>query len=403
MTEQEIKGLEGEVKEQDCYRIKDLPFVPDMIVDCGANIGVFTHFCHELFPEASIVSVEPDKKNFAILNASIFSNKISILNAAIGRGQVYHGLTAANGSGETYLNAGIGYPDMEGDSSVEKSAVSTTMLDQLIRPIDSNNVILVKIDIEGNEKEIFTHEPSMEVLRKCDYVCMEVHRYAQHGGAVYDEVVEATNKALKSFDDTHYCEEIGVHFWAIKKKWGRLPEQAITSRAQLVTLLKRLRLPLLGVELGVAEGLFSADLLSAGMDKLIMVDAWTTMNQEGDAGFPQKWHDNNYRQAIERVAKFGNKAQILKGLTTKMASHVADKSLGLVYVDAAHDYTSVMADINAWYPKLVVGGVCAFHDYNPSYKGLMNAIEEFTDVNGIKRYPLPEKAEKDRGVYFIKP
>jgi hypothetical protein len=39
------------------------------------------------------------------------------------------------------------------------------------------------------------------------------------------------------------------------------------------------------------------------------------------------------------------------------------KDLAFVYLDARHDYASVMADLNAWYPTIRPGGVLAGHDY----------------------------------------
>ena len=47
----------------------------------------------------------------------------------------------------------------------------------------------------------------------------------------------------------------------------------------------------------------------------------------------------------------------------------ADGSLGLVHIDAGHDYASVKSDIVAWLPKLAKGGIALFHD-----------IEECPDV-----------------------
>jgi predicted O-methyltransferase YrrM len=40
-----------------------------------------------------------------------------------------------------------------------------------------------------------------------------------------------------------------------------------------------------------------------------------------------------------------------------------DESLDFVYIDAAHDYDNVKADILAWKPKVKKGGILAGHDY----------------------------------------
>lgn len=218
-------GLIGEVITEDTYRIKELKFTPTIIFDLGCNIGIFTQYVRSLFPDAFIVSVEPNEENFKW--AKYFTppdDKILFINKAIGIGQIYHGLTAANGSGETYLSIMNGYPQKEMDEAVEnnlgieRSEVETVMPDELINTFTKEgDKVLVKIDCEGAENIIFSHEPSMEALRKCEYVCIEVHRYALSGGELWQKVQDKTRIALDSFKEMHYIEEDGVHFWATKK------------------------------------------------------------------------------------------------------------------------------------------------------------------------------------------
>lgn len=45
-----------------------------------------------------------------------------------------------------------------------------------------------------------------------------------------------------------------------------------------------------------------------------------------------------------------------------------DESLDWVYIDARHDYNSVLEDMNAWWPKLKQGGMFSGHDYCASKK-----------------------------------
>lgn len=45
------------------------------------------------------------------------------------------------------------------------------------------------------------------------------------------------------------------------------------------------------------------------------------------------------------------------------AATYADGSLDFVFIDAAHDYQSVVDDIRAWGPKMKPGGTLAGHDY----------------------------------------
>lgn len=58
------------------------------------------------------------------------------------------------------------------------------------------------------------------------------------------------------------------------------------------------------------------------------------------------------------------------------ASLMADRSLDFVFIDAAHDYDNVKADIAAWHPKVKLGGFIGGHDYTPSWPGVCQAVNE---------------------------
>ena len=175
----------------------------------------------------------------------------------------------------------------------------------------------------------------------------------------------------------------------------------IKYRHDLPQLMKDMGLPLTGAELGVAEGNFSNDLLNGGLEKLYLVDTWATLNVRGDAGFPQEWHDENLKKTLSKMAKHGEKFVILRGLTTEMAREVEDESLGLVYLDASHWYADVMNDLNAWFPKLVKGGICAGHDYANRAYGVAQAVGDFCKDKYSFNIIIENKPE-DAGFIFIK-
>ena len=57
------------------------------------------------------------------------------------------------------------------------------------------------------------------------------------------------------------------------------------------------------------------------------------------------------------------------------AHKFADASIDFVWVDAGHEYEDVMADIEAWWPKLKDGGVMGGDDY--PMDGVKSAVEKF--------------------------
>lgn len=65
------------------------------------------------------------------------------------------------------------------------------------------------------------------------------------------------------------------------------------------------------------------------------------------------------------------------GLSWEVASLYGDRSLDLVFVDAGHSYGDVCKDIDAWLPKVKIGGLIAGHDYVewPGF-GVIRAVNE---------------------------
>jgi O-methyltransferase len=177
----------------------------------------------------------------------------------------------------------------------------------------------------------------------------------------------------------------------------------IQHRSQLPELMLLLKLPMVAVEAGVAEGNFSRDLLNLGIEKLYSVDAWETLNQRGDGGFDQHWHDMNYILAKEKLSPFGEKSIVLRGRSVEMANHILDNSCGLVYIDCDHSYEGVAADIEMYWPKLVKGGIMAFHDYESTQYGVKRAVGDFAVENYLEIHLIPENQPCDAGAWIIKP
>lgn len=156
-------------------------------------------------------------------------------------------------------------------------------------------------------------------------------------------------------------------------------------------------------ECGIAEGLFSADILEMGSAKHYLIDSWEKLNQTGDGGFPQEWHDDNYYATVARMVKYGERAVILKGMTDHMAHQIPDNSLDLVYLDADHSFSGVHRDLRSYWQKLKSGGVLAGHDFLNEAYGVRPAVLEFADIHKLTVNIIPEDKEVDAGFYIIKP
>jgi hypothetical protein len=146
-------------------------------------------------------------------------------------------------------------------------------------------------------------------------------------------------------------------------------------RTGYVQLLDRHELPILfnsrrllgcGVEIGVQRGLFSESLLDSWRGRhLISVDPWRAAAEDyhDAANVAQEAHDAFYEETVQRLARFGERSSIWRMYGDEGAERIPHHSMDFVYLDARHDYDSVISDLSVWIEKVRPGGVLCGHDY----------------------------------------
>ena len=137
----------------------------------------------------------------------------------------------------------------------------------------------------------------------------------------------------------------------------RTPRQA----AKLLEFVKTLPRETTLVEVGSYAGA-SAVIFAKTLKAVVCVDPWL------DA-------DNIYELFLERTRPHKHVTHRRK-TSLDAAAEFGDATLDAVYIDAAHDYEPVKADILAWRPKLKSGGVLAGHDYGKHAPGVIKAVNE---------------------------
>ena len=68
------------------------------------------------------------------------------------------------------------------------------------------------------------------------------------------------------------------------------------------------------------------------------------------------------QETARRVAPTG-KVYLIRDASPAVAAHFPDAFFDFVYIDARHDYTSVLTDLCAFWPKVARGGIMAGHDF----------------------------------------
>ena len=148
------------------------------------------------------------------------------------------------------------------------------------------------------------------------------------------------------------------------------------------------------VEVGGWHGrsvLFLADAVAARGKtvQIKVVDLFEDLGQH----IPGEW-SKEWRSRFEGNHGFaGGRCCPVQADSVQAAECEADESLDFVFIDADKHYNSVMADLQAWWPKLKPGGILAGHDYvDPGWPGVTSAVHDWAFGAGVKVHYAPPHA-----------
>jgi hypothetical protein len=71
-------------------------------------------------------------------------------------------------------------------------------------------------------------------------------------------------------------------------------------------------------------------------------------------------------------------------------------------LDACHTYEAVLADLNAYLPKLKKGGIMAGHDFLAKDYGVEKAVYEFCKQKNYEVNTIPELSDENASFWFQK-
>lgn len=82
-----------------------------------------------------------------------------------------------------------------------------------------------------------------------------------------------------------------------------------------------------------------------------------------------------YETFLKNTEPVSGVVTVIVGSSEKAARLVDDETKFVVYLDASHDYDSVLKDIKAWWPKVQSGGRLIGDDW--AWPGVRKAVREF--------------------------
>lgn len=148
-------------------------FSPKFIVDAGAYAGYTSVWLTKKYPQAHIYAIEPEKHNFEVLtqNTRLFKN-ISVHKKALWPDKTDL-FIKDSGTGDWGFK-------MEADKTDSIESVDSTTIDEIIKQSGFPKIDILKIDIEGAEKELFESNVDSWV-DKVDIIIVELHDWFAPG------------------------------------------------------------------------------------------------------------------------------------------------------------------------------------------------------------------------------
>jgi FkbM family methyltransferase len=156
---------------------------PNIIIDAGANIGMTSVYLANRYPNAKIYSIEPDEGNFdqLTLNAAPYNQIIPIKGALWFREERI-----------SLVDKGLGNRSF----MIERSTNGTMngiSISYLMKKFNFQKIDLLKIDIEGSEKEVFETD-YQEWLPQTGCLIVELHDRMKAGCS------RSVFKAISNYD-----------------------------------------------------------------------------------------------------------------------------------------------------------------------------------------------------------
>lgn len=172
------------------YYLLDFAKKPKVVIDGGANVGLFAITVKNEFPESKVICIEPDPENFEVLHKNLSPYKDVYFENS--------GLWNKDTKLKVYDKYNSGKWGMVVEEDLKDGKVPAICLSSLIRKYGIDRIDVLKIDIETSEKQVFA-EGYEEWLPKVRTLIIELHDWMEEGCS--RPFFEAVNKSFRNY---HY-------------------------------------------------------------------------------------------------------------------------------------------------------------------------------------------------------
>lgn len=143
------------------------------------------------------------------------------------------------------------------------------------------------------------------------------------------------------------------------------------------------------VEVGTHQGVFASEFMQRFRGTICLVDPWKGFTEGFETYYPasdesSRNRDHDMHLAMVAMDPFFGRYSVFRMTSEQAVDKFSDESVGIVYIDALHEYEDVKKDIELWYPKIQRGGIISGHDFNAVLPGVIKAVEEFRKSTGLQ-------------------
>jgi len=139
--------------------------------------------------------------------------------------------------------------------------------------------------------------------------------------------------------------------------------------------LKNFNQPLIGIEIGSAEGENAKTMFNAiPIRHLYCIDPYDVYT-EVDIGRTAD-ASGQLEKAKKNLKEYLSYVTFIKDYSYNCINQFEDVGYDFVYIDGNHDYDCVKQDIELYYPKVRSGGILGGHDFGAGFYGIVRAVQE---------------------------
>jgi FkbM family methyltransferase len=151
---------------------------PQVIIDAGANIGLASIYFANRYPGAKIIAIEPELSNFMLLKKNVaLYPQVTPVQAALWHRNEEIELVDPGGGNWGFMTETKGSAEIPAAKACH--VVDAMTVDKIMDEFGLDKIDILKIDIEGAEREVFSDTSSW--INEVNSMIIELHERMKVG------------------------------------------------------------------------------------------------------------------------------------------------------------------------------------------------------------------------------